>query len=107
MLTTLYVAKNDHRWVIFISLKTIKPAELPNRRELLKPRVNHFGARSRLYQYRLRGQTDHFGAHAELFVIQRVAILGLCSLPTSICKLFKQIPKIASSLLSWFSNTYC
>ena len=27
MLTTFYLAKNDHRFVIFISLKTIKPAE--------------------------------------------------------------------------------
>ena len=25
MLTTFYLAKNDHRWVAFISLKTIKP----------------------------------------------------------------------------------
>ena len=27
MLTTFYSGKNDHRWVSFISLKTIKPAE--------------------------------------------------------------------------------
>ena len=28
MLTTFYLAKNDHRWVTFISLKTIAPGEL-------------------------------------------------------------------------------
>ena len=27
ILTTFYTAKNDHRWVIFTFLKTIKPAE--------------------------------------------------------------------------------
>ena len=27
ILTTFYLTKTDHRWVIFISLKTIKPAE--------------------------------------------------------------------------------
>ena len=33
MLTTLYLAKNDHQWGIFISLKMIKPAELVARKQ--------------------------------------------------------------------------